>query len=108
MLEGHWWESLSDVPALPAAESKLHMVAAGHMPEGSLPGLLGFSRVPNGGASGSVATGMLARASAVGIAPKPPGKQEQGGHCSLMLFLPRMTTNGSLPFDTARGWGWPN
>ena len=100
---------MGDAPTLPAAGSKLHMVAAGHMPEGSLPGLLGFSHVPNGGASGSVATGMLARALAVGITPKPPGKQEQGGgHCSLMLFLPRMTTNGPLPFDTAHGWGWPN
>ena len=51
-LEGHWWESLSDVhagvPALPAAGSKLHMVAAWYMPEGSSPGLLGFSRIPNG------------------------------------------------------------
>ena len=67
---------MADVPTLPAAESKLHMVAAGHMPEGSLPGLLGFSCIPNGGASGLVATGMLARASDVGIVHKPPGKQE--------------------------------
>ena len=79
---------MADAPALPAAGSKLHMVAAGHMPEGSLLGLLGFSRVPNGGASVLVATRMLARASAVGIAPKPPGKQEQGG----TLFINAVST----------------
>ena len=61
-LEGHWWESLSYV----------------HAGEGSSPGLLGFSRVPNGGASGSVATGMSAGASAVDIVPKPAGKWEWG------------------------------
>ena len=69
----------ADAPGLPAAGSKLHIVAAGHVPGGSSPGLLGFSRVPSGGVSGSVATGMPERASAVGIVPKPAGKQEQGG-----------------------------
>ena len=48
------------------------------MVEGSSPELLGFSRVPDGGASGSVATGIPARASAVGIVPKPAGKRGRG------------------------------
>ena len=48
----------ADVPRLPAADSKLYMVAARHMPEGSSLGLLGFSRTPNAGVSGLVATGM--------------------------------------------------
>ena len=66
----------ADVPGLPAAGSKLHIVAAGHVPGGSSPGLLRFSRVPNRSVSGSVATGMPDRASAVGIVPKLAGKQE--------------------------------
>ena len=37
----------ADAPVLPAAGSKLHIVVAGPMPEGSLPELLGFSRVPD-------------------------------------------------------------
>ena len=36
----------------------------------------------------------------MGIVPKPAGKQE-GGHCSLMPFLPDMTTDGPLPFNAA-------
>ena len=47
-----------DVPGLPAADSKLYMVAVRHMPEGPSLRLLGFSRAPNAGVSGSVATGM--------------------------------------------------
>ena len=69
----------ADAPMLPAAGSRLHIVAAGPMLEGSSPELLRFSRVPDGGASGSVATGIPARASAVGIAPKPASKQGRGG-----------------------------
>ena len=94
-----------DAPTLPVAGSRLHIVAAGPMPEGSSPELLGFSRVPDGGASGSVATGIPVRASAVGIAPKPASKRGRGGGGGSLLintvffFLPGLTT--VLPVDAA-------
>ena len=91
----------ADAPTLPAAGSRLHIVAPGPMPEGSSPELLGFSRVPDGGTSGSVATGIPARASAVGIVPKPASKRGRRGrgHGLLTPFLPGLTT--VLPIDVA-------
>ena len=82
----------ADAPTLPAAGSRLHIVAPGPMPEGSSPELLGFSRVPDGGTSGSVATG---------IVPKPASKRGRRGrgHGLLTPFLPGLTT--VLPIDVA-------
>ena len=92
----------ADAPTLPAAGSRLHIVAAGPMLEGSSPELLGFSHVPAGGVSGSVATGIPARALAVGIVPKPASKRGRGrGVGSLLIntVLPGLTT--VLPTDAA-------
>ena len=94
----------ADAPTLPAAGSRLHIVAAGPMPEGSSPELLRFSRVPDGGASGSFATGIPVRASAVGLAPKPASKRGRGAGSLLIntvffIFLPGLTT--VLPVDAA-------
>ena len=96
----------ADGPALPAAGSKVHIVAAGPMPEGSSPELLGFSHVPNGGASGSIATVMPARASDVGIVPKPASKRgRRRVHCLLTSLLPGVTNNGP-PLRSHCGWRW--